>query len=56
MPAGLSVGRRVRHETYGIGVVRGIEGASLDAKVTIEFANRVTKKFILKYANLEYIT
>lgn len=49
------VGIRVRHGTYGIGVVRGVEGMTADAKVTVEFANRVLKKFVLKFANLEYM-
>lgn len=49
------VGLRVRHTTYGVGIVRGVEGATQDAKVTVEFAGRVTKKFVLKFANLEYM-
>lgn len=49
------VGLRVRHTTYGVGVVRGVEGMTADAKVTVEFANRVLKKFVLKFANLEYM-
>lgn len=51
------VGKRVRHQIYGEGVIKGFEGnpTSQDSKVTIEFAGRMTKKFILKFANLEYL-
>ena len=49
------VGLRVRHGTYGLGIVRSVEGVTQDAKVTVEFANRQTKKFVLKFANLEYM-
>lgn len=49
------IGLRVRHTTYGVGIVRGVEGATQDAKVTVEFAGRVTKKFVLKFANLEFM-
>jgi DNA helicase-2/ATP-dependent DNA helicase PcrA len=52
---GVSIGSRVRHSTYGVGVIRGVEGMSENAKVTIEFGNRQTKKFVLKFANLEVI-
>ena len=50
-----NIGRQVKHGTYGIGIVRGVEGANQDAKVTVEFAGRVVKKFVLKFANLEYM-
>jgi len=50
-----NVGRRVRHSTYGEGVIRSQEGSSQDAKITIEFAGRVTKKFILKFVQLEFL-
>lgn len=51
-----AVGSKVRHETYGLGVVRGFEGHNVeDSKITIEFSNRLTKKFILKYVHLETV-
>ena len=50
-----NIGRQVKHGTYGMGIVRGVEGANQDAKVTVEFAGRVVKKFVLKFANLEYM-
>ncbi|MEW6057271.1 MAG: 3'-5' exonuclease, partial [Bdellovibrionota bacterium] len=49
------VGMKVKHGTYGIGIIRGVEGSSQDAKVTVEFAGRVVKKFVLKFANFEYM-
>ncbi|MBI2604550.1 MAG: UvrD-helicase domain-containing protein [Deltaproteobacteria bacterium] len=56
-PGGSQIGRRVRHSVYGEGVIRGVEGGSSDAaKVTVEFSGRMTKKFILKFANLEYLS
>ncbi len=56
-PGESQIGRRVRHGVYGEGVIRGIEGGSSDAaKVTVEFTGRMTKKFILKFANLEYLS
>ena len=50
-----NVGKKVRHETYGIGVIKSEEGAESDRKVTVEFSNRVTKKFVLKFVQLEYL-
>lgn len=49
------IGLHVRHGVYGTGIVRGVEGSNQDAKVTVEFAGRVVKKFVLKFANLEYL-
>ena len=55
-PGGVpGVGRRVRHGTYGLGIIRGVEGANQDAKVTVEFSGRLMKKFVLKFANLEVV-
>ncbi|MBI3557041.1 MAG: ATP-binding domain-containing protein [Deltaproteobacteria bacterium] len=50
-----NIGLQVKHGTYGMGIVRGVEGANQDAKVTVEFAGRVVKKFVLKFANLEFM-
>ncbi|MGE4233889.1 MAG: ATP-dependent helicase [Bacteriovoracia bacterium] len=51
----ISVGKSVRHHTYGIGVIRGVEGNNQDAKVVVEFNNKVVRKFVLKFANFEYL-
>ncbi|MBI3543590.1 MAG: UvrD-helicase domain-containing protein [Deltaproteobacteria bacterium] len=50
-----TIGIKVKHGTYGLGIVRGVEGATQDAKVTVEFSGKVMKKFVLKFANLEYM-
>ena len=46
------VGTRVRHATYGEGVIRAVEGKGEKAKVTVHFRNCGVKKLILGYANL----
>jgi DNA helicase-2/ATP-dependent DNA helicase PcrA len=50
---GLRKGMRVRHPSYGVGVVHGLEGAGEDQKVTILFPNNSMKKFVVKFARLE---
>ncbi len=47
-----SVGTRVRHATYGEGVIRAVEGKGEKAKVTVHFRSYGVKKLILGYANL----
>ena len=49
----LKVGQKVKHASYGLGVIKLLEGAVSDRKVTIEFSGRVTKKFSLKHVQLE---
>ena len=51
----LSVGQKVKHDSYGVGTVRLLEGSASDRKVTIEFSNRTTKKFSLKHVQLEVV-
>ena len=46
------VGTRVRHATYGEGVIRAVEGKGEKAKVTVHFRSYGVKKLILGYANL----
>jgi DNA helicase II / ATP-dependent DNA helicase PcrA len=47
------LGRKVRHPTYGIGTVVGVEGDDDDRRVSVSFPGRGTKKFIERYAQLE---
>jgi DNA helicase II / ATP-dependent DNA helicase PcrA len=47
------LGRKVRHPTYGIGTVVGVEGDDEDRRVSVSFPGRGTKKFIERYAQLE---
>src|SRR5271168_1261411 len=47
------LGRKVRHPSYGVGTVVGIEGEEEDRRVSVSFPGRGTKKFIERYAQLE---
>lgn len=47
------VGSRVKHPTWGIGVVRDCHGEGDDAKVVVNFPNVGVKKLSIKFANLE---
>src|SRR5215831_12311138 len=47
------LGRRVRHPSYGVGTIVGIEGDDEDRRVSVSFPGRGTKKFIERYAQLE---
>ena len=47
------LGRRVRHPSYGIGTIVGVEGDDEDRRVSVSFPGRGTKKFIERYAQLE---
>jgi len=47
------LGRKVRHATYGVGTVVGVEGDEEDRRVSVSFPGRGTKKFIERYAQLE---
>ncbi|MCX6111971.1 MAG: UvrD-helicase domain-containing protein [Proteobacteria bacterium] len=49
---GSAVGTKVRHATYGHGVIRAIEGKGDKAKVTVHFSKYGVKKLIWGYANL----
>lgn len=50
--ASFKVGTKVRHNTLGIGVVKGTEGSGLAEKVTVQF-QAGTKKLLTKVAGLE---
>jgi DNA helicase II / ATP-dependent DNA helicase PcrA len=47
------LGRRVRHPSYGVGTIVGVEGDDADRRVSVSFPGRGTKKFIERYAQLE---
>jgi DNA helicase-2/ATP-dependent DNA helicase PcrA len=47
------VGIRVRHPTYGIGTIIGVEDDDEDRKLTVSFLDHGTKKLLERYANLE---
>ena len=47
------LGRRVRHPSYGVGTIVGVEGDDEDRRLSVSFPGRGTKKFIERYAQLE---
>ncbi len=47
------LGRRVRHPSFGVGTIVGVEGEDEDRRVSVSFPGRGTKKFIERYAQLE---
>jgi DNA helicase-2/ATP-dependent DNA helicase PcrA len=51
--ARLEAGMRVRHPTWGEGVIDAVEGRGENLKLTIRFRGGVVKKVLAIYANLE---
>jgi len=49
----LRVGSRVRHNTFGLGTIKGLEGAGEQQKVTVLFQSVGAKKLLLKFAGLQ---
>jgi DNA helicase II / ATP-dependent DNA helicase PcrA len=47
------LGRKVRHPSYGVGTVVGVEGDDEDRRISVSFPGRGTKKFVERYAQLE---
>ena len=52
---GVQVGTRIRHQRFGVGVVREIQGTGLDTKATVEFENLGTKQLLLRFAKFDLI-
>ncbi len=50
---GLRVGGKVRHASFGEGVIRGLEGSGDGRKVTVLFRSAGIKKLALKFARLD---
>ena len=50
---GLSVGMKVEHARFGVGVVTALEGQADSAKASVEFRNAGTKQLLLKFAKLK---
>jgi ATP-dependent DNA helicase UvrD/PcrA len=48
------IGQRVRHPTYGVGTIIGVEGEDEERKLTVSFANYGTKKLIERFAHLSW--
>ena len=47
------LGRKVRHPSFGVGTIVGVEGDDEDRRLSVSFPGRGTKKFIERYAQLE---
>ena len=52
---GLAAGTKVRHATFGIGIVRRSEGRGEQEKLMVQFARAGMKKLIRRFANLEVV-
>lgn len=52
----LKEGQRVKHQRFGMGVIKSLEGAGPNKKATITFENVGEKKLLLKFAKLERLT
>jgi DNA helicase-2/ATP-dependent DNA helicase PcrA len=53
--AGMQLGTRVRHDTFGEGVVVNYEGAGAHARVQVNFENNGAKWLVLAYARLQSV-
>lgn len=53
--AGMRLGSRVRHETFGEGVVMNYEGAGAHARVQVNFEHVGAKWLVLAYARLQTV-
>lgn len=51
----LSVGNRVEHQRFGLGVVLAVEGNGENQKATIKFDNTGTKQLLLKFARIKIV-
>ncbi|TDJ32229.1 MAG: DNA helicase II [Gammaproteobacteria bacterium] len=54
-PAGLKLGQRVSHATFGEGIVLNYEGEGSHARVQVNFEGAGMKWLVVAYANLETI-
>lgn len=52
---GMGRGTKIRHPTFGSGVIHETEGEGDQQKITVLFDDRTIKKFVAKYARLERI-
>jgi DNA helicase-2/ATP-dependent DNA helicase PcrA len=50
---GLSVGQRVMHNKFGVGIIVNIEGQASHARVQVNFEDAGSKWLMLAYANLQ---
>ena len=50
---GVRLGQRVRHGSFGEGVILGFEGAGAHARIQVNFETAGAKWLVMSYANLE---
>jgi DNA helicase-2/ATP-dependent DNA helicase PcrA len=55
LPAGYEVGMRIRHESFGAGVVRKVEGKGEQTRVTVIFDSGGERKFLAHFAPMRPI-
>ncbi len=48
------IGQRVRHPTYGLGTIVGVDGEDEERKLTVRFPDHGIKKLVERYANLSW--
>ncbi len=48
------IGQRVRHPTYGLGTIIGVDGDEDERKLTVRFSDHGTKKLVERFANLSW--
>ncbi|NND64997.1 MAG: DNA helicase II [Gammaproteobacteria bacterium] len=53
MPAGVTLGQRVRHGKFGEGIVLSCEGAGAHTRLQVNFEGIGMKWLVMQYANLE---
>ncbi len=53
---GMQLGQRVRHETFGEGVVLNVEGQGQHARVQVNFEGIGSKWLVTAYANLQQVS
>ena len=51
----ITIGRKVKHNKFGVGTVVSVTNAGSDKKVTIAFDNQGIKILLLSVANLELV-
>jgi DNA helicase-2/ATP-dependent DNA helicase PcrA len=53
--SGMQLGSRVRHDTFGEGIVVNYEGAGAHARVQVNFESAGAKWLVLAYARLQSV-
>ena len=46
------IGMKIKHPSFGVGIIKAKEGVGEEAKITVTFQNIGTKKLIAKYVSL----